>query len=705
MKNLLYILLIMSVITTAFKPDKDTPKTTSNPLLTSYNTPFGVPPFDKIKTKYFLPAFKTAIKKHNKEIEVIIKNPSKPTFANTVEAMENSGILLGNISSVFFNINSANTNDTIQKIAQEVTPLLSKHEDDILFNASLYRKVKAVYDQKKSLKLTPEQSKLLDETYKSFIRNGAALDTAKQNRLRKINEDLSMLMLKFGENLLAETNSFKLVIDKKEDLAGLPQGIIDAAAEVAKKEKLDGKWVFTLHNPSVMPFLQYADNRSLREKIFNGYINRGNNNNTNDNKVLIKKIIVLRIEKANMLGFDTYANYVLDRTMAKNQDNVYKLLNQIWAPALKMAKNEASDMQSLINREGGNFKLAAWDWRYYAEKVRKEKYAFDDEALRSYFKLENVRQGVFYTANKLYGLTFTELKNVPKYHPDVMVYDVKNANGVHLAVLYMDFFARNSKRGGAWMTSFREQYRQAGKNIPPVISIVCNFPKPTADKPSLLNLDEVTTLFHEFGHSLHGMLSKCTYRSLSGTSVPRDFVELPSQVNENWATEPEVLKIYAKHYQTGEIIPQALLDKMKNSQYFNQGFATVELTAASLLDMDYHTLKDAANLDLLTFEKQSLDKIGLIPEIVSRYRTTYFNHIFNGGYSAGYYSYLWAEVLDADAFEAFKEHGIFDPETARSFRQNVLEKGGTEDPMVLYKRFRGADPSIMPLLKRRGLMQ
>lgn len=695
-----FIILLMTLVSC----NKNEQCNSDNPLLCSYNTPFEVPPFEKIQNKHFKPAFEEAIKQHNDEIASIVNNTEAPTFENTVAALDLSGILLEKIASVFYNLNSANTSDSIQQIAQEVSPILSAHEDNILFNAKLFSRVKAVYDQKSALKLTPEQDRVLSETYKDFISGGAGLDSVNKEKLGKINSELSVLTLKFGQNLLAETNAFKLTIDNKDDLKGLPQGLIDAAAEQAEKDGTQGKWVFTLHNPSAMPFLQYSSKRDLREKMFRAYMMRGNNNNDKDNKALINQIANLRLQKANLLGYADHASLVLDRNMAQNAQNVYSLLNQLWEPALKRAKDEMDDLQSFINKEGKSFKLEAWDWRYYAEKVRKEKYDLDEEQLKPYFKLENVREGIFQVANKLYGLQFAEIRDIPKYHPDVVAYEVKNADGSHKAVLYLDFFPRESKRGGAWMTSYRDQYMKDGQNISPIISLVCNFTKPTADQPSLLTLDEVETFFHEFGHALHGMLSNCTYRSVSGTSVSRDFVELPSQIMENWAVEPEVLALYAKHYKTGTVMPAALIEKMEKSQYFNQGFATVEYLAASFLDMGYHTKADTASIDVVNFEKATLDKINLMPEIISRYRSTYFNHIFAGGYSAGYYSYVWAEILDADAFDAFKQKGVFDPALAKAFRENILEKGGSEDPMVLYKRFRGSEPQITPLLKRRGLL-
>jgi peptidyl-dipeptidase Dcp len=676
-----------------------------NPFFEEYHTPFGIPPFDKITLADYKPAFEEGMKRQKAEIDAIVNNKQKPTFANTIEALENSGELLNKVANVFFNLNSAETNDSIQAIARDMAPLFSKHSDDISLNEKLFEKVKAVYDQRQSLQLNAEQSKLLEKNYKSFVRAGANLNAEQKTLLRKYNERLSVLSVQFGQNLLAETNAYQLFIDNKDDLAGLPQGVIEAAADAAQKAGQSGKWLFTLHNPSIMPFLQYSSKRELRKAIFEAYSNRGNNNNANDNKAIISEIAKLRLQRAQLLGFESYAAYSLDDKMAKTPANVYNLLNKVWEPAITVAKREATDIQQMINAENGNFQLEPWDWSYYAEKVRKERYDLDEEALKPYFKLDNVRQGAFDVAHKLYGLTFTELKDVPKYNPEVVTYEVKDEKGNTMAVLMMDFHPRASKRGGAWMTSYREEKKVDGKRIIPIISIVCNFTRPTASTPALLTFDEVTTLFHEFGHSLHGMLTQVGYESLSGTSVARDFVELPSQIMENWAAEPEVLKAYALHYQTNAPMPQQLIDKLTRSSYFNQGFATVEYLAASYLDMDYHTITDTADIDVLSFEKKSMNKIGLINQIIPRYRTTYFNHIWGGGYSAGYYSYLWAEVLDADAFDAFKSKGIFDAATAKSFRENVLEKGGTDEPMKLYINFRGAEPAITPLLKRRGLLE
>jgi len=674
-----------------------------NPFFSEFKTPFQVPPFEQIQPADYMPAFQEGIKQHNKEIGDIINNTEAPSFDNTIVALDRSGELLRTVATVFGNINEANTNDELQKIEQEAMPILTRHGDEIYMNDKLFARVKAIYDKKDQLGLNPEQAKLLDNTYKDFVRAGANLSASDKDKLRKINEELSMLTLKFGNNLLAENKSYQLVIDNPADLAGMPQSAIDAAAAAAKEKKLDGKWVFTLDVPSITPFLQYDQNRKLREAIKTAYANRANHNDQYDNKSVVSQIVALRLKKAKLLGFDDYASFVLDENMAKTPANVYKLLNQLWDAALPVAKKEAADMQQMIDKEKGGFKLAKWDWWYYSEKVRKEKYDVDENMLRPYFALDNVREGVFGTANKLYGITFTPITAIPKYHPDVQAFEVKDKDGSHLGVLYLDFFPRPGKRGGAWCTEFREQVKDAqGKRIAPVVSIVTNFTMPAGKDPALLSPDEVETFFHEFGHALHGLFADNTY---NGTSeVPRDFVELPSQIMEHWAFEPEVLKTYAKHYKTGEVIPQALIDKIVQSKKFNQGFMTVELLAASILDMDYHTVKDTTPVNVPAFEKNSMDRIGLIPEIDPRYRSTYFAHVFSGGYSAGYYSYLWAEVLDCDAFQAFKETGnIFDQTTAKSFRDNVLSRSGMYDAMDMYKKFRGKEPSIEPLLEKRGL--
>ena len=677
---------------------------TKNPFFEKYETPFNVPDFEQINNDHFIPAFRKGMEDQMKEIEVIANNNEEPSFENTVVALEESGVLLTRVSNVFYNLLSSITNDTLQNIAKKVAPELSKHRDDILLNAHLFSRIKIVYGNMDSLELNPEQAKLLDEAYKRFVRGGANLDENNQGKLRKINEKLSLLSLSFGDNLLAETNSFTLVIDNKEDLAGLPGPVIASAAETAAQKEMEGKWVFTLQKPSMIPFLQYSEKRNLREKIFKAYINRCNNGNEYDNKENVVEIASLRFERAVLLGYKNHADYVLEENMAKEPQKVYDFLNKIWDPALLVATKEADELQKVMDAEGKNWQLHPSDWWYYAEKLRQQKYELDEEMLRPYFVLDNVREGAFYVAARLYGLKIEERSDIPKYHKDVQVYEVKEADGSHVGILYMDFFPRDSKRGGAWMSSYRKQYRRDGENITPVITTNFNFTKPTGDKPALLNFEEVSTLFHEFGHALHGLLSNCQYRSLSGTSVARDFVELPAQIMENWATEPEVMKVYAKHYETGEPIPENLVEKLKKSKHFNQGFVAVEYLSACFLDMDWHTNKMTTEIDMLDFEDISMDNIKMIPEIVVRYRSTYFAHIFSGGYSSGYYSYIWAEVLDADAFAAFKETSLFDSETATKFRKNVLERGGTDDPMNLYKKFRGAEPKIEPMLQRKGLI-
>lgn len=696
MKSLIFVLLTFCVATVFAKS-----ATTDNPLLQEFKTPFGVPPFDKIKPEHFLPAIKEAVNNQQKIIKGIIENKAKPDFKNTVLALEESSEKLNLIAGIFYNLLSANTNQALQDAAKEIAPLMSRNSDEILLNADLFKKIDAVYKEKSKLK--GEDLRLLEVTYLQFTRGGAGLDPQKKEKVKELNEKLSLLSLKFGDNLLAETNAFKLILEDKNDLAGLPQFVIDAAAETAKKSGNAGKWVFTLHNPSIMPFLQYSSRRDLRERIWRAWSNRGNNANDKNNNETVKELSNLRLEKAKIFGYDNYANYSLVDAMAKNSDNVYKLLDQLWKPAIDVAKNEASEFQKMIDKEGGNFKLQAWDWRYYQEKVRKEKYSLDEEETKPYFVLENVRKGIFYVANKLYGLSFKEIKDIPKYHPEATAFEVLDAKNKLLAILYLDFFPRESKRGGAWMTNYREEYIKNGKRVAPVISLVGNFSKPTGDVPALLTADEAETFFHEFGHGLHGMLTQCKYRSLSGTNVPRDFVEVLSQFNENWAFQPEVLKVYATHYKTGEVIPAALVEKMKKSGNFGQGFATVEYLAASYLDMAFHSITKDLSEDPQKFEENFLTKLGLIPEIISRYKTTYFNHIWGGGYSAGYYSYIWSEVFDQDAFSVFKKNGIFDKKTADSFRTNVLERGYTDEPMNLYKKFRGQEPSIEPLLEKRGL--
>lgn len=675
-----------------------TTQTETNPFLTEFQTEHGVPPFDKIKLEHYEPAFLKGIEEQNANIDAIVNNSEAPTFENVIVALDNSSPILDRVSAIFYNMTEAETTDDLKELSIKLAPTLSEHSDNISLNQDLFKKVDAVYQQKDALGLTTEQQRLLEETYKGFVRSGANLSPEKQARLREVNKELSTLGIKFSDNVLNENNAFKLYIDKEEDLAGLPDWFRQSAAEKAKEDGQEGKWLFTLGNASRLPFLQYSENRPLREQMYKAYINRGNNNDKNDNKKNITDIVKLRLEKAQLLGFDCYSNFVLDNTMAKNSTAVMDFLNNLWSYSLPKAKAEAVELQKIMDKEGKGEKLEAWDWWFYTEKLRKEKYNLEEDEIKPYFKLENVREGAFAVANKLYGITLTKLEGIPVYHPDVEVFEVKDADGSHLGVFYVDYFPRPGKSGGAWMSNYREQQGA----IRPFVCNVCSFTQPVGDMPSLLTIDEVETLFHEFGHALHGLLTKCNYKGISGTNVARDFVELPSQINEHWATEPEVLKMYAKHYQTGETIPDSLIEKILNQKTFNQGFMTTELLAAAILDMNLHNLTDTQNLDVLAYEKEAMDKLGLIPEIAPRYRTTYFNHII-GGYAAGYYSYLWANVLDNDAFEAFKEHGIFDKKTADLFRNNVLEKGNSEDPMTLYKNFRGTEPQLEPMLKNRGM--
>lgn len=673
-------------------------QTETNPFLTEFQTEHGVPPFDKIKLEHYEPAFLKGIEEQNANIDAIVNNSEAPTFENVIVAFDNSSPILDRVSAIFYNMTDAEKTDGLNDLSIKLAPTLSEHSDNISLNQELFKKVSAVYQQKESLGLTTEQQRLLEETYKDFVRSGANLSPEKQARLREINKQLSTLGLKFSDNILNENNAFKLYIDKEEDLAGLPEWFCQSAAEKAKEDGQEGKWLFTLGNASRIPFLQYSANRPLREQMYKAYISRGNNNDKNDNKKIITDIVSLRLEKAQLLGFDCYSNFVLDNTMAKNSATVMDFLNNLWSYSLPKAKAEAAELQKIMDKDGKGEKLEAWDWWYYTEKLRKEKYNLEEDKIKPYFKLENVREGAFAVANKLYGITLTKLEGIPVYHPDVEVFEVKDADGSHLGVFYVDYFPRPGKSGGAWMSNYREQQG----DIRPLVCNVCSFTPPVGDMPSLLTIDEVETLFHEFGHALHGLLTKCNYKGISGTNVVRDFVELPSQINEHWATEPEVLKMYAKHYQTGETIPDSLIEKILNQKTFNQGFMTTELLAAAILDMNLHNLTDTKDLDVLAYEKAAMDQLGLIPEIAPRYRTTYFNHII-GGYAAGYYSYLWANVLDNDAFEAFKEHGIFDKKTAELFRYNVLEKGNSEDPMTLYKNFRGTEPQLEPMLKNRGM--
>lgn len=679
--------------------------TSNNPFFSEFENQYGIPPFESIQPEHYMPAFKEGIKQQQAEYDAIANNKDSATFANTIEALELSGKLLQKVSGVFFNLYSAETNEKLDTIANEVSPLLSEHADNLYLNDAIFTRIKALYNNRGSLNLNQEQNRILEKYYKNFVRSGADLNPADKEKLREINKKLSLAELTFGQNLLADNNAYQKFVTDKEELKGLPESVVQAAAEAAKAAGQEGKWLFTISKASFMPVLQYGENRALRKELLLAWANRSDNNNANDNKAIIKQILQLRIQKAKLLGFETPADFILDNTMAKTPEKVYEFLASVWQPALNQAKKEAAELQKMMDTEGKGEKLEAWDWWYYAEKLRKAKFDLDEEAIRPYFKMENVRQGAFDLAGKLYGLKFRQLTDVPKYHADVEAFEITDADGSLIGIIYTDYFPRPGKRAGAWMSNYTEQLYRDGKNIRPVIVNVGNFTKPTSDKPSLLSMDDVQTLFHEFGHALHGLLSQTTYLSLSGTNVVRDFVELPSQIMENWCFEPQVIKTYAKHYQTGEVMPDEMIEKIQKAGTFNQGFVMTELLSAAILDMDYHSLKNADDLDVNTFEKASMEKMGMIPEIIVRYRSTNFNHIFAGGYSAGYYSYTWAEVLDADAYQAFVETGdIYNKEVATAFRKNILEKGDSEEAMKLYLKFRGKEPNPAALLVKRGFI-
>jgi len=699
--TIIFVGLVVALGTAAQK--NENPLNRNNPFFNEYKTPFQVPPFDDIKLEHFLPAIEEGIIQQNAEIEAIIKISEVPDFNNTILPYDNSGELLSKVSRVFSNLNGANTNPEMQKLARVISPKLTKHGDDISLNPELFKKIKSVYDRKTTLGLDADQLRVVEKIYNDFVRGGANLSVADQAKLRTLNEALSKSSLQFGENVLAETNkNFRLVIGNKKNLNGLPGDVIEAAAIQASKDKMPGKWSFTLQKPSMLPFLQYAKNRKLREKLYRGYFMRGDNGNSSDNKKIISEIVQLRDEKAKLMGYPNFAAFVITENMAKTPETVDAFLQKLWVPALSKAKSELKEMQSIVDKEGGHFKLQSWDWWFYAEKLRKAKYDLDESEIKPYFKLENVQNGIFYVANKLYGISFENRNDIPIYNPEVVPFEVKEANGSHLGVLYLDFHPRDGKRAGAWCTTYRSQKYRDGKKITPVVSMVMNFTRPAGSVPALLSFDEVTTMFHEFGHALHRLLQDQPYDRTAG-DVPRDFVELPSQIMENWASEPEVLKVYARHYQTGESIPDALIAKLEKSRQFNQGFETVEYLAASILDMKYHTPANPSIADVRLFEKVALAKEGLIPEILPRYRSTYFTHIFSGGYSAGYYVYIWAAVLDADAFQAFKESGdLFNPALAAKFRE-LLTKSGSDEGMKIYTKFRGKEPDIKSLLQRRGL--
>lgn len=688
----------------ATTPSCSGPDKRVNPFMESYDTPFNIPPFDKITYDDYMPAIKEGIAQRNKEIEAIVSNPETPDFNNTILAMEKSGNLLSRVMLVFSSLDETDSSPEMVKISEEAYPLYSQHNDEIMMNDSLFQRVKYVYDHREEMGLKPYEQRAVEESYKQFVRNGALLSEADKEALKKCNTELTDLYLQFNKNLLDDTNAFELVVDDESQLSGIPASNIAMAAEEAKTRGKEGKWVFTLHAPSRLPLLQYADNRELRQKMYEGYTTLASKGEHN-NQPIINKILKVRAQKAKLLGYPDYGSYMTANVMAKTVENAENLLMNIWTPAIARVKEEVAEMQALSNKEGNDFKIAPWDYYYYAEKVRKDKYNLDENEVREYFALDNVRKGIFTMAERLYGVTFTELPDAPKYNPEVKVYEVKDTAGNHVAVFMTDYFPRASKRQGAWMSEFQGAFEDAdGTSQRPIVYNVGNFSKPTGDTPALLTLDEVETMFHEFGHGLHGMLTRAKLRSQAGTNVDRDFVELPSQIHEHWALEPELLKEYAFNYKTGEVIPDSLIAKLNAASTHNQGFTTTELVGAALLDLQYGKLNPTDDIDVEAFERSVVEKLAMPSEVTFRYRSPYFRHIFGSdGYASGYYTYLWAEVLDSDGFELFKEKGIFDPETAKSFKENVLEAGGSADPMELYVKFRGHEPEVGALLRNRGL--
>lgn len=711
MKRLILITALLFIVSCQQKSKMDP---NINPFFQEWNTPYEVPPFLDIKDEHYMPAYEQGMKENLEEIDAIVNNPEAPTFANTIEELERTGQLLSKVGRVFSNLASSNTNPKLQELQRELSPMLSAHYDKISLNEGLFNRVNAIWQNRENLDLTKEQTKLLNDTRKGFVRSGALLSEDQKERISEINSKISGLSTSFGQNLLAETNGFELILEAS-DLEGLSEGVIAAAADAAsqkmdaaesdeEKDKYNDKYVFTPHRSSMYPFLTESTRRDLREKLYNSYVMRGDNNNDKDNKEIAAQIAKLRAERAQIMGYKTHAHFILDDNMLKTPEEVYDLLYKLWKPAVKRAKVEVADMQAVADSEGHDFKVAAWDWWHYSEKVRKEKYDLDESAIKPYLSLDNVLQGVFNTTNKLWGLNFTEIFDIDLYHPDARIWEVTDKDGSHLGIFIGDYFTRSNKRGGAWMSSFKGQSNLDGRERPIVVN-VCNFPAPVGDDPALLSFDNVVTLFHEFGHAMHGTLTDVKYGSMAGTSGPRDFIELPSQLLEHWASEPQVLKSFATHYETGEPIPDELIEKLLNASKFNQGFINTEYLAASLLDMDWHTISADDELkDANKFESESMKKVGLIGEIAPRYRTTYFAHIFSGGYSSGYYSYVHAAVLDSDAFEAFKEAGdVFDPNLSSKLRSSIYSMGSTEEAMDLFVDFRGRKPVIEPLLKVRGL--
>ncbi len=693
------VLLSASSQLSAMSPQKE------NPFLQPYNTVYGIPPFESITYAHYMPAFEQGLKERDAEINAIVVNRAVPDFDNTILALEQSGELLNKVMLVFTSLNETDSSPEMEELSTKILPLYSQSTDAIMMNPQLFARVKQVYDRRNKLGLDAQQLRAVEQTYKQFVRSGALLSDAEKKELMDINTRLTDLYLKFNKNLLDDTNAFSIVVDNPARLSGIPAGNVALAADEAKSRGLEGKWVFTLHAPSRLPVLQYADDRDLRKQMYQGYTALASKGK-NDNKPVISEILKARAAKAKLLGFDNFAAYQTDNVMAKTVDNAEDLLLKIWKPAVKRAHEEVAEMQSLAIRLGDNITIQPWDYYYYAEKLRLDKYNLNEDEVRAYFPLESVREGIFNMAGKLYGVTFSELPDAPKYNPEVKVYDVKDAaTGEHIAVFMTDYFPRASKRQGAWMSEFQGAFSDSdGKSQRPIVYNVGNFTKPAGDTPSLLTLDEVATMFHEFGHGLHGMLTKARLRSQAGTNVDRDFVELPSQIHEHWALEPEMLKSYARHYRTGEVIPDSLISKLQAASKHNQGFATTELVGAALLDLQYGKITDADSIDVAGFEDNVAEQLGMPSEITFRYRSPYFRHIFGSdGYASGYYTYLWAEVLDCDGFEHFKETGIFNPETAASFKANVLEAGGSSDPMELYVKFRGREPHVDALLRNRGL--
>lgn len=696
-----YLLSIKALCLSGILLFSGTTMKAENPFFGEYNTPYNIPPFEKIQIADYMPAFEEAIAQHNQEIAAIVNNRTVPDFENTIVALDNSGEMLEKVSYVFSGLYEVVSTPEFQKVGAQVFPMLAAHSDEIKMNEGLFQKIKSVYDNRAKFNLTTPQLRLLEKYYKDFARNGALLSEEKKAELKDINDQLSKLCLQFGDNILKDTNKWTLVVDNEKDLAGLPASSIAVAAEEAKAMGKEGKWVFTLHAPSRLPFLTYADNRDLREKMYKAYTNIANNNDENDNKAIINQILKLRLQKAKLFGFDSFAAYQMDNVMAKTVEDAEELLYKVWKPAVAKAHEEIADMQKYVDNHGGNFKIAAWDYYYYAEKVKKEKFNFDENDVRAYFPIENVRKGIFTMAERLYGITFKEVNNVPVYHPDVKVYEVLDKDGKHLSMFMTDYYARGGKRQGAWMFVYQEA--NGTKDVRPIVYNVGNFSKPTADSPSLLTLDEVETMFHEFGHGLHGMLTRTQYKGNAGTNVDRDFVEFPSQLHEHWMLEPELLKVYARHYKTGEVIPDELVNKLIESSKFNQGFVNTELAGAALLDIEWHKLNDGKDVDVAEFEANVSKKLGMPEEIGYRYRSTYFNHIFSSDqYAAGYYTYLWAQVLDCDGYEVFMKEGVFNPETAARLK-HVLESGNDEDPMKLYEGFAGHRPDADALLRDKGL--